>query len=79
MRIIACGVPNIRYFEDRPQEVSTVNIPKTAAGSEYVGDPPCLQAITCKFVPDEPIPNLELRQSAMRKGLTRGKKRFFLT
>ena len=32
---------------------------------------------TSKFVPDEPIPNLELRQSAVRNGLTRGKRRFF--
>ena len=28
-------------------KVSTVNIRKAAAGTEYVGAPPCLQAITC--------------------------------
>ena len=27
--------------------MSTVNIRKAAAGTEYVGAPPCLQAITC--------------------------------
>ena len=29
---------------------STVNIRKAAAGTEYVGAPPCLQAITCSII-----------------------------
>ena len=27
------------------------NIPKAAAGTEYAGAPPCLQAITCRGIP----------------------------
>ena len=59
MKIEAYDVSNIRYFGDRPQKVSTVNVPKAAAGAEYVGAPTCLQAISPKIATGD-LPNLAI-------------------
>ena len=53
--IIVRGSPPMQILEraviwGSSSKVSTVNIPKTAAGAEYVGAPPCLQAITCVII-----------------------------
>ena len=45
MRANFADVSNIRYFEDRLQHASNVNIPKAAAGAEYAGGQPCPQKL----------------------------------